>query len=84
MCVSSFTAKALSFNQLMELLPDKTITTEKVLRVLPLAGILIQGNWVPQSEIIYPPETFSEINGVSSELMCRGRDYIVSTPRVTF
>lgn len=70
-------AKALSFHQLMELLPDKTITTEKVLRVLPLAGILIQGNWVPLSEILYPPETFSEINGVSSELMCRGRDYIV-------
>lgn len=70
-------SKALSFNQLIELLPDKTISTEKVLRVLPLAGILIQGNWVPQSEIIYPPDTFSEINGVTSELMCRARDYIV-------
>lgn len=38
---------------------------------------MIHGNWVVQSEAIYPPKTLSATNGVSSELMCRARDYIL-------
>lgn len=56
---------------------DAKITQEKIIRTLPQVGILIHGNWVPQSEILYPAETLSNANGVCSELMIRARDYIV-------
>lgn len=56
---------------------DCSISSEKVLRALPQVGVLIHGNWVPQSDIIYPTDTLSNSNGVSSELMIRARDYVL-------
>ncbi|XP_037939259.1 DNA-directed RNA polymerase III subunit RPC5 [Teleopsis dalmanni] len=56
---------------------DNTITADKVLRTLPQVGILIHGNWVAQSEILYPPESLSNSNGVTADLMIRARDYIL-------
>lgn len=38
---------------------------------------MIHGNWIVQSEAIYPPKSVSPTNGVSAELMCRARDYIL-------
>lgn len=37
----------------------------------------MHGNWVVQSDAIYPAKTVSSTNGVSAELMCRARDYIL-------
>lgn len=74
-------AKMLSFDDIMSILQDgvdSTITIEKVLRSLPQVGILIHGNWVPQSEIVYPNEMLSNANGVNADLMIRARDYVVS------
>ncbi|XP_037818813.1 DNA-directed RNA polymerase III subunit RPC5 isoform X2 [Lucilia sericata] len=73
-------AKMLSFDDIMDILQesiDPKITAERVLRTLPQVGILIHGNWVPQSEILYPNETLSNANGVKSELMIRARDYVL-------
>jgi DNA-directed RNA polymerase III subunit RPC5 len=70
-------AKILSFNNLMEMLSDPQLSIEKVLRNLALCGVMLRGNWTLQSEVLYPPEYVSVINGISSELMCRGRDYIL-------
>ncbi|XP_055603340.1 DNA-directed RNA polymerase III subunit RPC5 [Uranotaenia lowii] len=70
-------AKVLTFQQIMELLPNRTLAAEKVLRTLPLAGVLIRGNWVVQSEIIYPEGSVSGTNGVPAEQMCKARDYIL-------
>ncbi|XP_023294508.2 DNA-directed RNA polymerase III subunit RPC5 [Lucilia cuprina] len=73
-------AKMLSFDDIMCILQesiDPKITAERVLRTLPQVGILIHGNWVPQSEILYPNETLSNANGVKSELMIRARDYVL-------
>lgn len=61
----------------MEMLSDAQLSTDKVLRNLALCGVLIQGNWTLQSEILYPPGIVSLTNGVSSDLMCRGRDYVL-------
>jgi DNA-directed RNA polymerase III subunit RPC5 len=38
---------------------------------------MLRGNWTLQSEVLYPQEYISPNNGISSELMCRGRDYIL-------
>lgn len=56
---------------------DKAITSEKVLRTLPSVGMLVKGNWVVLSEILYPAESVSSIHGVPAEFMCRARDYVV-------
>src|SRR5690349_15695095 len=59
-----------------KLLDDDNLTT-KILRDLTLCGVLIHGNWTLQSEILYPAGVVSLTNGVSSELMCRARDYVL-------
>ncbi|KAG5681299.1 hypothetical protein PVAND_010749 [Polypedilum vanderplanki] len=70
-------SKVLTFNNIMDLIGSQIITTEKVLRTLALCGIMIRGNWTLQSEHLYPGNYISVTNGISSELMCRGRDYIL-------
>lgn len=45
--------------------------------MLPTVGHLIHGNWIVQSEILYPEKSVSPTNGVSADLMCRARDYII-------
>lgn len=70
-------AKVLTFQQIMNLLPNRNLAPDKVLRTLPMAGVLIRGNWVVQSEIIYPEGSVSGTNGVPAEQMCKARDYIL-------
>lgn len=38
---------------------------------------MVHGNWVVESEAIYPAKIVSATNGVPAELMCRARDYIL-------
>lgn len=70
-------AKILSFNNLMEIIGSVEITSEKVLQNLKLCGVMLRGNWTLQSEILYPQTYVSTVNGISSELMSRGRDYVI-------
>ncbi|CAD7004910.1 DNA-directed RNA polymerase III subunit RPC5 [Ceratitis capitata] len=73
-------ARMLTFEDIFSILQecnDSSISSEKVLRALPQVGVLIHGNWVPQSDIIYPADMLSNSNGVSSELMIRARDYVL-------
>ncbi|XP_054732152.1 DNA-directed RNA polymerase III subunit RPC5 [Anastrepha obliqua] len=72
--------RMMSFEDICSILQecsDSSVPSEKVLRALPQVGVLIHGNWVPQSDIIYPADTLSNSNGVSSELMIRARDYVL-------
>lgn len=73
----NFIAKVVQFDKLMQLLNNETLEKEKVLRTLPSVGILVQGNWILLSELLYPVDSVSGINGVPAEHMCRARDYIV-------
>ncbi|XP_058126362.1 DNA-directed RNA polymerase III subunit RPC5 [Anopheles ziemanni] len=70
-------AKVVTFQQILRLISDRTVPAEKVLRLLPQVGWLIRGNWVVQSEYIYPEGSVSGTNGVSAEQMCKARDYIL-------
>lgn len=71
--------KMMTFIDIMSILEEcnNNLTTEKVLRTLPLVGIVLHGNWVAQSEILYTAESLSNANGVPSELMIKGRDYVL-------
>ena len=54
-----------------------TESSQSVLKVLQQVAVLVQGNWVVKSDIIYPKDSKSEC-GVPNDLIQRGRDYVVS------
>lgn len=69
----------MSFQQLSLLLAGcEGLTAESLLKTLPHVAVLVRGNWIVKSEILFPNNTFSAISGVPADLMCRARDYIVS------
>lgn len=63
---------------MMSLAGGEGVTADNLLRTLPKVAVLVQGNWIVKSEILYPTGTFSAISGVPADLMCRARDYVVS------
>lgn len=74
-----FVAKIIQFQQLLLLLAGgEGITSESLLKCLPQVAVLVRGNWIVKSEILYPEATFSSISGVPAEIMCKARDYVVS------
>lgn len=52
-------------------------STEKLLRVLQTVGTLLRGNWIIQSELLYPESSVSSVNGVPAALMIRAREYVI-------
>ncbi|KAH8245997.1 hypothetical protein KR026_006693, partial [Drosophila bipectinata] len=73
-------AKMLSFGDLLEVLVehvDPHVAADKVLALLPQVAILLHGNWVPRSEVVFPEKMLSHANGVAAEQMIRARDYIL-------
>ncbi|XP_029043499.1 DNA-directed RNA polymerase III subunit RPC5 [Osmia bicornis bicornis] len=69
-------AKVLSFAQLRLILSPEQETTA-VLKYLQQVAVLVQGNWIVNSELIYAKDTVSSYNGIPAELMCRARDYVL-------
>lgn len=61
----------------MVLVGGEGITADVILKTLPKVAVLVRGNWVVKSEVLYPSNTFSATSGVPAELMCRARDYVV-------
>ncbi|XP_046342600.1 DNA-directed RNA polymerase III subunit RPC5-like [Haliotis rufescens] len=68
--------KVLRLAQLLALLPQGT-DPAAVLRSLQQVAVLVQGCWVVKSEVLYPKEACSPHSGISSEILCRGRDYVM-------
>lgn len=71
-----FLVRVISFAKLCEILSPEHDTTT-ILKYLQQVAMLVQGNWVVNSELIYPKESLSSQNSIS-EFMCKARDYIVS------
>ena len=70
-------AKLLPFNGVLSLVgAGEVIST---LKALQGCSVLVQGNWVLRSDILYPKDTISAKSGIPSDLMCRARDYLVSS-----
>lgn len=65
------------------MIDDKHDTVD-ILKYLQQVAVLVQGNWVVQSELVYPKDKTSAHNGINSELMCRARDYIVCKTKALF
>jgi DNA-directed RNA polymerase-3 subunit RPC5 len=72
-------AQIMQFQQLMMILAGgEGLTADTLLKNLPKVAVLVRGNWVVKSEVLYPSNTFSSTSGVPAELMCRTRDYVVT------
>lgn len=76
--ISPQSAGVASFTELLGVLGCGTAseTALSVLKVLQQVAVLVQGNWVVKSDILYPKDGKSE-SGVVNELIQRGRDYVV-------
>ncbi|KAG7275883.1 hypothetical protein CRUP_033296, partial [Coryphaenoides rupestris] len=68
--------KLMPFANLMGLLASGTDSTA-VLRCVQQVALLIQGNWVVKSDVLYPKNTCSPLSGVPAEVLCRGRDFVM-------
>ncbi|XP_018343176.1 PREDICTED: DNA-directed RNA polymerase III subunit RPC5 [Trachymyrmex septentrionalis] len=67
--------RIISFAKLCEILsPEQDTIT--ILKYLQQVAMLVQGNWIVNSELIYPKDSLSPQNS-TSEFMCRTRDYIL-------
>lgn len=72
----SFAVRIIAFSTLHEFLSPEHDTTT-MLKYMQQIAVLVQGNWVVNSELIYPKDSLSVQSNIS-ELMCKARDYIVS------
>lgn len=68
--------KLMPFANLMGLLASGTDSTA-VLRCIQQVALLVQGNWVVKSDVLYPKNTCSPHSGVPAEVLCRGRDFVI-------
>ncbi|XP_036385127.1 DNA-directed RNA polymerase III subunit RPC5 [Megalops cyprinoides] len=68
--------KVMPFANLMGLLTSGTDSTA-VLRCVQQVAMLVQGNWVVKSDVLYPKSSYSPYSGVPAEVLCRGRDYVM-------
>lgn len=68
--------KVMPFANLMGLLTPGTDSTA-VLRCIQQVALLVQGNWVVKSDVLYPKNSCSPHSGVPAEVLCRGRDFVM-------
>ncbi|XP_041086754.1 DNA-directed RNA polymerase III subunit RPC5-like [Polyodon spathula] len=68
--------KVMPFANLMGFLSHGTDSTA-VLRCIQQVAMLVQGNWVVKSDVLYPKDSCSPHSGVPAEVLCRGRDYVM-------
>uniref|UniRef100_A0A3P9K230 Polymerase (RNA) III (DNA directed) polypeptide E n=1 Tax=Oryzias latipes TaxID=8090 RepID=A0A3P9K230_ORYLA len=68
--------KVMPFANLMGLMASGVDQTA-VLRCIQQVALLVQGNWVVKSDVLYPKNTCSAHSGVPAEVLCRGRDFVI-------
>ncbi|XP_047108579.1 DNA-directed RNA polymerase III subunit RPC5 [Schistocerca piceifrons] len=69
-------AKIVQFSQLLSLLGQES-DVAGLLRAIQQCAVLVRGNWVVRSDLLYPKDSFSASGKVPAEVMCRARDYIL-------
>ncbi|EUB61533.1 DNA-directed RNA polymerase III subunit RPC5 [Echinococcus granulosus] len=76
-------ARVIKFDKLLECLRERStdknlVTPAAVIPVLNRLAVLIRGWWVVRSDILYPPNTYSEHASVPSTQLIRARDYVMA------
>lgn len=71
-------AKVMPFDELLNFLSE-SCDAASVLRSLQQVAMIVQGNWVVKSEILYPKKNDKDISpasGIPIDNLCRARDYV--------
>ncbi|NXD25751.1 RPC5 polymerase, partial [Spelaeornis formosus] len=68
--------KVMPFAKLLSLLGSGA-DGAAALRCVQQVALLVQGNWVVKSDVLYPKDTSSPHSGVPAEVLCRGRDFVM-------
>ncbi|KAI4496854.1 hypothetical protein M0804_000664 [Polistes exclamans] len=68
--------KVVSFTAI-RLLISPEHDTASILKYLQQLAVLVQGNWIVNSELIYTKDSESSNSGIPADLMCKARDYIL-------
>ncbi|VDL93620.1 unnamed protein product [Schistocephalus solidus] len=76
-------AHVIRFDKLLECLRDRfqdkqLVNAVTVIPALQRLAVLLCGWWVVKSEVLYPPNTFSEHASVPSAQLIRARDYVMA------
>ncbi|BHF67323.1 DNA-directed RNA polymerase III subunit RPC5 [Sparganum proliferum] len=76
-------AHVIRFDKLLECLRDRfqdkqMLNATTVIPVLQRVAVLLCGWWVIKSEVLYPPNTYSEHASVPSTQLIRARDYVMA------
>lgn len=71
--------KVISFGKLCKLLDVQGDNMQQqLLRSLQQVAVLVQGNWVVRSDVIYTKDKLCGVTGISHEICSKARDYLVS------
>ncbi|KAL5107288.1 DNA-directed RNA polymerase III subunit RPC5 [Taenia crassiceps] len=76
-------ARVIKFDKLLECLRERLadkslLTAAAVIPILNRLAVLVRGWWVVRSDILYPPNTYSEHASVPSAQLIRARDYVMA------
>ncbi|XP_071439023.1 DNA-directed RNA polymerase III subunit RPC5-like [Hetaerina americana] len=73
-------AKIIQFGKLVSLVSDERNLRDVhcLLCALQTQAVMVRGNWIVRSEVMYPENTKSRYNGVPAVIMCRSRDYLLT------
>uniref|UniRef100_A0A5K3FFG5 ARID domain-containing protein n=2 Tax=Mesocestoides corti TaxID=53468 RepID=A0A5K3FFG5_MESCO len=76
-------AHVIRFDKLLESLRDRfpnkdLVNANSVIPILNKFAVLLCGWWVVKSDVLYPPNTFSEHASVPSPQLIRARDYVMA------
>ncbi|VDK37242.1 unnamed protein product [Taenia asiatica] len=76
-------ARVIKFDKLLECLRERSVdksivTAAAVIPILNRLAVLVRGWWVIRSDILYPPNTYSEHASVPSAQLIRARDYVMA------
>ncbi|KAM7541730.1 hypothetical protein Aperf_G00000005806 [Anoplocephala perfoliata] len=74
--------QVIKFEKLMDYLRERSsdkgqVTPTAVIACLNKCAVLVKGWWAIRSDILYPPNTFSEHAAVPSAQLIRARDYVM-------
>nr|CAG4640931.1 EOG090X07NA [Eulimnadia texana] len=69
-------AKLMSFQQLLILLGQQKEASQ-MLRAVQQVAVLIQGNWVVRSDVLYPKDKLCGLTGVPAEIITKARDLLL-------
>nr|CAG4638507.1 EOG090X07NA [Cyclestheria hislopi] len=69
--------KLISFGHLCDVLKIMGDARQQLLRSVQQVAVLVQGNWVVKSDVLYPKDKLCGVTGIHHEIIIKARDYLL-------